>query len=374
MAFLDEIFKANSSILNTLLTILNERQFDNGAGNRVACPLKCVIGASNELPESEELDALLDRFLLRAHVQPVSDDGLLQILSQTNHATSTRPDINVSDDLERVIDKISLKADKVVLGSDICLLLQKLRSFARDDLGMYISDRRLVKASRLLRVGAATHGRSKVDLLDCLLLEHVIWQQPDQQATIREWLLDNVTPNDDVIEQSKFLLRGLTSEASSLIKKTSGDVTGVGGARSSDLKAIDSVGREIKQIQDLLHKHSQDLKRHTSLIENLQDYLWVSRDSAYSAKQYLSPLASAASKEANNVLLNACSIQIALSAGIESDLRSSLLEMLIEDEDGALFFTEDELKMNLKEAKRKYDGDTLRKWKSARRKAVIMDG
>lgn len=67
-AFLDEIFKANSAILNSLLTILNERKFDNGAGSRVSCPLKCVIGASNELPDSQELDALLDRFLLRSYV------------------------------------------------------------------------------------------------------------------------------------------------------------------------------------------------------------------------------------------------------------------------------------------------------------------
>ena len=64
MAFVDEIFKANSAILNTLLTILNERLFDNGS-ERVRVPLLCMVGASNELPESEELDALYDRFLFR---------------------------------------------------------------------------------------------------------------------------------------------------------------------------------------------------------------------------------------------------------------------------------------------------------------------
>ena len=64
VAFVDEILKANSAILNSLLTILNERLFDNGS-ERINVPLLCLVGASNELPESEELDALYDRFLLR---------------------------------------------------------------------------------------------------------------------------------------------------------------------------------------------------------------------------------------------------------------------------------------------------------------------
>ena len=49
IAFLDEVFKANSAILNALLTLLNEREFDNGSG-RVATPLISVVGASNEVP------------------------------------------------------------------------------------------------------------------------------------------------------------------------------------------------------------------------------------------------------------------------------------------------------------------------------------
>lgn len=69
-AFIDEIFKANSAILNALLTLLNERLFDNG-NQRLKAPLLCLVGASNELPESEELDALYDRFLIRRQVSQV---------------------------------------------------------------------------------------------------------------------------------------------------------------------------------------------------------------------------------------------------------------------------------------------------------------
>lgn len=53
VAFVDEIFKANSAILNSLLSIVNERLFDNGA-ERQPVPLRCLVAASNEAPESEE--------------------------------------------------------------------------------------------------------------------------------------------------------------------------------------------------------------------------------------------------------------------------------------------------------------------------------
>src|SRR6476646_1914772 len=64
VVFLDEVFKSNSAILNALLTLLNERKFNNG-GTVMDVPLLSVIGASNEVPQDESLAAIFDRFLLR---------------------------------------------------------------------------------------------------------------------------------------------------------------------------------------------------------------------------------------------------------------------------------------------------------------------
>src|SRR6187431_914159 len=64
IAFLDEVFKASSSILNAILTLINERLFHNGK-EITRVPLLTLFGASNELPEEEELTALYDRFLVR---------------------------------------------------------------------------------------------------------------------------------------------------------------------------------------------------------------------------------------------------------------------------------------------------------------------
>src|SRR6185436_4195728 len=67
-AFIDECFKANSAILNSLLTLINERVFHND-GQQMRCPLVTMFGASNELPDGKELEALFDRFVLRFDVQ-----------------------------------------------------------------------------------------------------------------------------------------------------------------------------------------------------------------------------------------------------------------------------------------------------------------
>ena len=75
VSFLDEIFKSNSSILNSLLTILNERKYHNGSAI-LDVPLITVFGASNELPEeNESLEALYDRFLFRYFVEYVQDES-----------------------------------------------------------------------------------------------------------------------------------------------------------------------------------------------------------------------------------------------------------------------------------------------------------
>ncbi|MBL8759409.1 MAG: AAA family ATPase, partial [Phycisphaerae bacterium] len=91
VAFLDEIFKANSAILNALLTLLNEREFDNGT-QRVKTPLVSVVGASNELPQEEELLALYDRFLVRFHVGPVTDEGFGKLLDLRGQAKPSIPE------------------------------------------------------------------------------------------------------------------------------------------------------------------------------------------------------------------------------------------------------------------------------------------
>lgn len=300
----------------------------------------------------------------------MSDDGLMQILSAQSSTSVPEFDSSISDKLEEVIVEISNAVNSVTIDQGICILLRDLRTFLRDELDIYVSDRRLVKASNLLKVSAASHGRKRVDFIDCLLLQHVLWQYPEQRQQISEWLFDNMTPGtaDDLVEQTHYLLRGLGSESFELVKKTMGDVDGNAGARMLDLEAIWSVQKELEVIETLLQQNSNELERHRKLLDNLQHHLWTSRDDAQAAKQQLLPLADKAIRHVNQALVGIISLKLALSPTTVSDeIRSSVIQALTNQNDDDTSFTAEELQMSLKEAKRIYQGAILSKWKSARR-------
>src|SRR6476659_1504105 len=79
VAFLDEIFKSNSAILNILLTIINEKKFyQDGVPEPV--PLRVLFAATNEIPEQGELAALKDRFVLKVMSRSVADEHFQELI------------------------------------------------------------------------------------------------------------------------------------------------------------------------------------------------------------------------------------------------------------------------------------------------------
>ncbi|MCA9286942.1 MAG: AAA family ATPase [Phycisphaerales bacterium] len=183
VAFLDEIFKANSAILNALLTLLNEREFDNGT-QRISTPLVSVVGASNELPQEEELLALYDRFLVRHHVGPVSDEGFGRLLDLRGQA---KPRVADADRLTpKDIECIHAAAMKVTVPAEVASLLKAMRKFCQDQ-KIPVSDRRWRKALFLLQVAAHTDERSAVSVWDCWLLQHCLWHKREERETLATW-------------------------------------------------------------------------------------------------------------------------------------------------------------------------------------------
>ena len=185
IAFLDEIFKANSAILNALLTLLNEREFDNG-DRREETPLTAVIGASNELPEGEELDALFDRFLLRLHVGPVSKDGFPELLKLRDGPPPEVPQLTRDD-----LASVQKAAGDVQVPDDVLALLRDLRDWCEVE-EIPVSDRRWRKVVKLLQTSALTNAREAVSVWDCWLLQHCLWSDAADREKVYEWYASRV--------------------------------------------------------------------------------------------------------------------------------------------------------------------------------------
>jgi len=196
IVFLDEIFKANSSILNTLLTILNERVFHNGL-KREKTPLISLIGASNELPfENDELTALYDRFLIRVVVGYVSDDEIEELLDIKETDMEIPAEIKFT---ESDLNEIKSESEKVRVTSGIKRTIMQIRQeynkiFAEDNHEI-ISDRKLVKMVKLLKISAYLNGRDKVDFSDLMLLTNCLWNNPENIEKVTKLVLEAVKRN-----------------------------------------------------------------------------------------------------------------------------------------------------------------------------------
>ena len=235
IAFLDEIFKANSAILNALLTLLNEREFDNGP-QRVPTPLVAVIGASNELPEGEELDALFDRFLLRLHVGPVSKDAFPQLLKC---GSPSDPGVELKNRLTHDdLKTLNADATHVSVPDEVVALICDLRDWCIAE-GITVSDRRWLKIDKLLKVSAITHDRASVSVWDCWLLQHCLWNDPTEKEKIFQWYASRVgakanqmerltrivAARERILERDRATVDAEDSEGNPLYKKTDGTPT-----------------------------------------------------------------------------------------------------------------------------------------------------
>ncbi|MED4750543.1 AAA family ATPase [Brevibacillus choshinensis] len=178
-AFLDEIFKANSAILNALLSILNERIYFNGR-EKEAVPLQFLMAASNELPDDDEqLAALYDRFLFRYEV------GYLQHASSYEKMFSLpKASLPVVFSLYDVTDVQAAVANVTIPESIIYFLYKVKQDMEAKE--YRLSDRRWSKIAHVWKTSAALHGRDQVTIWDTIFTPHMMWDVPEDLSVMRE--------------------------------------------------------------------------------------------------------------------------------------------------------------------------------------------
>ena len=206
IAFLDELFKGSSSILNTILTLINERRFHNG--REVAdVPLVTLFAATNELPEDDELLALQDRFLLRFVVDYVAEDFRFLKLLQS------RPDAGGGTTLPlAALEQARAEAAALpVPGQALRAMTDLRRELGRKSI--VASDRRWVQAVGALRAHAWLAGRDAVGEDDLPFLEHALWRDPAERAQIRSTIRELLVGHEDEVRVLLYQSRELRDYA-----------------------------------------------------------------------------------------------------------------------------------------------------------------
>ncbi len=190
VAFLDEVFQGSSAILNTLLEILNERRFRRGHSLREV-PLRLCVGASNALPEDPSLGAFADRFLVRVFVSPVSDADLEELLAAGRaRANTNKPLASLAD-----LDLLSRAASSADLSDVSAALAQAVRLLRRA--GIALSDRRVVRAQRLVAAASVLAGRERASAKDLWPLVFVVptaLEQDTAREALRKLLEQSESP------------------------------------------------------------------------------------------------------------------------------------------------------------------------------------
>lgn len=289
VAFIDEIFKANSAILNALLTLLNERLFDNGS-ERLDVPLLCMVGASNELPESEELDALFDRFLIRKTVNQVSSQGLRQLAKLAAGGATSKPfqaqqsehaNAPALPSLADFVQCHDAAVAAVSVPDAVLDMLAGLRDHLQDkcEPPIYVSDRRFTKCVQLLQVAAYANGASVVSAYDALILQFALGQRQEDGEKVAAYVQEHIQ-GEAAILNAELALLGLFGRACRVLE--AGEE---GGA-----DAREELVREGKGVMADLRGQEASL---ASALEGgfplMRGSLWFSPQQVASAAQVMAP-------------------------------------------------------------------------------------
>lgn len=255
VAFLDEIFKSNSAILNSMLTIINERIYYNNGGV-VQSPLMSLVGASNEYPMEEGLEALFDRFMLRYEIGYMTEkDSFIGMMQGGNV----------------VIPTISLQelsmAQMLVSGTQIPLNVLETLYELRQDLkneGIIPSDRRFKQSLSLLQAKAFLENRTAVTNEDIKILGNALWVEPEQIQKTREIVVRYCT--DPVMYSLNNLKMEFEEIQKSVEDKKAEGLSVLGGVIAEANAKLNSLLKEVNELKDKYPTRSEI----TNFIANIE--------------------------------------------------------------------------------------------------------
>lgn len=189
IAYLDEIFKCNSSLLNCLLSAINEKIVYNG-NKPMNIPLQMLVGTSNEIPTDESLKALYDRFRIRFETEYLKEpSNILKLISKDSRNIPCEAKITMEE----------LDEARAQIGSCVTFPEEKQKLLGRiilslNEAGLRPSDRTINHVSDILTAEAWMNNRVEVEEYDMEILEHMFWDDPAKRKEVRSIIFKIINP------------------------------------------------------------------------------------------------------------------------------------------------------------------------------------
>lgn len=189
IVFLDEIFKANEGVLNSLLTVLNERKYTN-EGHTYTIPAISFFAASNEIPDFSDpqeqiLAPLYDRLQIKVMTEDISDRSRrMTVLMDKQSGKSGSVNATITLDelcaMQQEVSAVPVPEAINELADDVLCELRKN--------GVIVSDRKYLNYYPLAQAKAWLEGHDKVTSQDLLILTCYLWQQPEDRQIVERTL------------------------------------------------------------------------------------------------------------------------------------------------------------------------------------------
>jgi len=261
IAFLDEIFKSSSAILNTLLTVMNEREFYN-AGETFDVPLITVFAASNELPDGEELRALFDRLHFRHVVREIQEtSNFVEMLSN--------PMVEIPERLVSLEDLYAAQKQvaDVHVPMDVIEALKGLRGdLMHSDGGVKATDRRWKQCLPIIQAEAWLEGEDTAEVAHMRPLMHVLWEEQSFRKTVTKHVLALANPIDKVATE---LLEDLAVQSVALNKAIKDHVDNP-KARAKVCVEVHTKLKRIKNRMSKLAAEAETVERESEQLDTLK--------------------------------------------------------------------------------------------------------
>lgn len=270
ICFLDEIFKCNDGVLNSLLTALNERKYTN-EGRTYPIPTISFFAASNEIPNFSDpqekiLEALYDRLELKVVTENISDRAKrLAVLrdKQAGRAGQITASFTLEElkEMQKEVSGISVPDSVNELADDILCELRKS--------GIPVSDRKYLNYYPIAQAKAWLSGHTAVESTDLLALKNYLWQKPGDRAAVEATLERMcVNPMQDKVNS----IRAMSLEALDSFEDAMENATKPSGGAKALQKLRGELVRLYAMQQDLANAAQSDSERALadSLLEDLE--------------------------------------------------------------------------------------------------------